>query len=313
MKPLVVVGSVNADLVTKSARLPEAGETVTGTEFHVYPGGKGANQAVAAARLGRDVRFVGKTGNDAFGAELRASLTQAGVNIECLGETSGASGVAVINIDARGQNRIVVVPGANDQVTPAYLELHRSAMLSASAILAQLEIPLESVTYVAAMAAENGIPLVLDPAPAQALSRELIQRVSWLTPNLSEACTLSGSSLPDVTPKTAIEFAEHLLSLGPQGVLLKLGEQGLALATVAGVRAYVPAYNVTAVDTVAAGDALNAGFAVALTHGMAPERAAKWASAVAAISVTRPGAQPSMPRLDEVTAFVHERESGTLI
>ncbi len=310
MKPIVVVGSINADLVTRSARMPETGETIHGDSFQIFPGGKGANQAVGIAKLDHPVQFVGMIGTDAFGVRLRKALVDSGVGVSALGMVEASSGVASINTDARGQNRIVVVAGANGQVTPAHLEANEGVIAGAQIILTQLETPMETVVYLSKMAQKHGIPLMLDPAPAAHLSGELMQRTMWLTPNLTEACFLVGREICATTAESAVDLAAELLSLGPKGILLKLGERGLAVATAQGARLHVPAYRVQALDTTAAGDALNAGFAVALASGMTLEEALQRATAVAAISVMRAGAQPSLPTLDELDSFIQERGTG---
>ncbi len=304
MDCIVVLGSVNADLVTRSLRLPNIGETVSGSEFAIYPGGKGANQAVGAARLGAKTCFMGAIGEDDFGSLLENSLKGSGVDVAALERHPGASGVAVINIDEQGNNRIVVVPGANGQITSDYIDTHRETFLQAKILMLQLEVPIESVCYASFLAKDAGITVMLDPAPVQELSPELLAAVTWLTPNQSEACRLSHRQEIVLTSVEAVAFAADLLALGSENVLLKLGGSGLALATRSGIRHYLPAFSVPVVDTTAAGDALNAGFAVALSRGLEPVDAALFASAVAALSVTRAGAQPSMPTLDEVCNFI---------
>jgi ribokinase len=246
-------------------------------------------------------------GSDTFGVELHKALVSSGVGVSALGMVEGSSGVASINTDARGQNRIVVIAGANGQVTPAHLEANDGMIAGAEMILTQLETPMETVEYLSKMAQRHSIPLMLDPAPAAHLSGELMQRTTWLTPNLTEACFLVGREISATTAESAIDFAVELLSLGPKSILLKLGELGLAVATAKGVRLHVPARRVQALDTTAAGDALNAGLAVALASGMKLEKALQRATAVAAISVMRVGAQPSLPTLDELHRFVRER------
>ncbi len=311
MKPIVVVGSINADLVTRSARMPETGETIHGDSFQIFPGGKGANQAVGIAKLDHPVQFVGMVGTDAFGVDLRKALVDSGVGVSALGMVEGSSGIASINTDAIGQNRIVVIAGANGQVTSAHLEANEDVIAGAEMILTQLETPMETVVYLSKIAQKRGIPLMLDPAPAAHLSGELMQRTTWLTPNLTEAGFLVGRENSAATAESAVDFAAELLSLGPKGVLLKLGELGLAVATAKGERLHVPACRVQALDTTAAGDALNAGFAVALASGMKLEEALQRATAVAAISVMRAGAQPSLPTLDELDIFLQKRTCAT--
>jgi ribokinase len=309
-KRLVVVGSINLDLVSVAPRIPLQGETLTATSFASFPGGKGANQAFAAARLGTPVSMIGKLGNDSFGAELRANLRSAGVDTAAVAAESTSSGIAQIITALNGENVIVVTPGANAHVSSHYIEKHLDVIRSAGIVLTQLEIPLETVEYLASVTSKEGIPLVLDPAPAQPLPDSLLERVVWLTPNESETCSLLGLKSQDVPEDAMEEVAEILLHRGSRNVLLKLGHRGCYLALADARRVFLPAYAVRAIDSTAAGDAFNGAFASALLEGEDPVRAAAWASAVAAISVTRRGAQPSMPTPAEVLAFLKER-SGT--
>ena len=298
-KPIVVVGSINLDLVARAQRIPAVGETLIGTGFETNPGGKGANQAVAAARLGHPTHIIGRLGADAFGAQLRAHLESFGVKTAAVAETEGPSGVAIIVVSEKGENSIVVAPGANAQVTPQDIRNNLPLIQSAGIVLAQLEIPLETVEFLAEICEKEGVPLMLDPAPARDLPQSLIERVTWFTPNETEAAFYAHSqnSAPDV-------IAETLLAKGIRNVILKRGADGVYLVSSSGLRQSVPAFAVQAVDTTAAGDAFNGGFAVALMRGKSPEDSARFASAVAAISVTRPGAQASMPLLAEVEAFL---------
>src|SRR5262249_51053193 len=192
-KPIVVVGSINLDLVARASAIPRPGETLIGDSFRTFHGGKGANQAVAAARLGHPTIMLGNVGDDPFGAQLRDSLRQSGVCVEAIGVTPGASGVALILISSTGQNSIVVVSGANASLTPAQLERNSALLQSAGIFLAQLEIPLESVEFLAAFAERHNIPLLLDPAPARELPSSFLRCVTWLTPNETEADTLLNS------------------------------------------------------------------------------------------------------------------------
>jgi ribokinase len=307
-KRLVVVGSINLDLVSIAPRIPLPGETLTGTSFASFPGGKGANQAFAAARLGTQVSMIGKLGNDSFGAELRANLESAGVDTAAVEVESTSSGIAQIITAENGENIIVVTPGANAAVSPQYVEKHIEVIRRSSIVLTQLETPLETVEFLASIARKEGIPLVLDPAPARPLPKSLLERVDWLTPNESETSSLLGLKSQDIPEDELEEVAETLLQRGSRNVLLKLGQRGCFLALADGRRLPLPAYAVRAIDSTAAGDAFNGAFASALLEGHDPVRAASWASAVAAISVTRRGAQPSMPTNAEVQAFLRERE-----
>ncbi|HEY2546965.1 MAG TPA: ribokinase [Candidatus Acidoferrum sp.] len=307
-KRLVVVGSINLDLVSVAPRIPVRGETLTGASFASFPGGKGANQAYAAARLGTPVSMIGKLGNDSFGAELRANLESVGVDTTAIENESTSTGIAQIITAENGENVIVVIPGANAHVSPLYVEKHVNVIRKASIVLTQLEIPLETVEYLASVTRKEGIPLVLDPAPARLLPESLLQRVDWLTPNESETCSLLGLKSQDLPEEELQEVAETLLRRGSSNVLLKLGHRGCFLGLADGRRIHIPAYSVRAIDSTAAGDAFNGAFASAILEGHDPVRAASWASAVAAISVTRRGAQPSMPTNAEVQEFLRERE-----
>ena len=306
-KPIIVVGSINLDLVAGTARIPRPGETLTGNSFGTFFGGKGANQAVAAARLGHPAVMVGRVGDDAFGEQLKSGLRQAGVSIEAVNIVPGASGVAIIITSATGQNSIVVVPGANGQLGPQQLERHSKLLQKAGILLAQLEIPLESVEFLGELAKQHGIPFMLDPAPARELSDSLLRKVTWLTPNESEAESLLG--IEELAAGDVVEAANALLRKGPKNVILKLGDRGCVLAAAGKMPEIIPAFAVQPVDTTAAGDAFGGGFAVGLMRGYAAKDSAIFASAVAAISVMRHGAQSSMPTDREVRSFLKERNS----
>ncbi len=305
-KPIVVVGSINLDLVGATHRIPIAGETVAGLSFQTFPGGKGANQAVAAARLGGSVSMLGKLGTDIFGLQLRESLEQSKVNTEGIEVVPGSSGVALITTDTKGANAITVVAGANAHLSPADLDTHIGVIRGAGILLTQLEIPLETVEYLAALAIRERIPLVLDPAPARQLPASLLKGVEWLTPNETEACFLLGCAPGELFEEALKDAANALLALGSLNVIIKLGERGCYVALLDGTRQLLPAYSVHAIDTTAAGDAFNGALAVALLNGQDPLSSASWALAVAALSVTRPGAQPSMPTSLEVDHFLEE-------
>ena len=304
-KPIVVVGSINLDLVVGASRIPQVGETVSGASFHTFFGGKGANQAVAAAKLGYPVSMVGCVGNDAFGDQLREGLSSVGVDTACVKPVDDSSGVALITTGPRGENSIVVVPGANGHLTPALLHEAEPLLKSAGMLLAQLEVPLETVEYLAELAHKYGMPLMLDPAPARELPASLLRKVTWITPNETETHELLKRKVE--TEEECHTAAENLLSLGPTNVLLKMGSRGALVAQADGNRELAHAFAVQQVDTTAAGDAFNGGFAVGLMKGMQPMESARFAAAVAAISVTRAGAQPSMPTLHEVEEFIAEQ------
>ena len=308
-KPIVVVGSINLDLVATADHVPLPGETIIGKDFRTFHGGKGANQAVGVARLGYPVTMLGNVGDDSFGSALKNALRQAGVGVKSVRSVKGSSGVALINIGSDGQNNIVVVPGANGKLLPKDIAAHAPLLRKAGMILAQLEIPLITLETLGAFAHRHNIPLMLDPAPARELPSGLLQVTAWITPNESETRILCGLPATEpVTPSTAARCAELLLERGPKNVVIKMGAQGAYLATADGLRQMSPAFNVKAVDSTAAGDAFNAGLAVSLLSGKNPLEAARYAAAVAAISVTRNGAQPSMPSSREVTKFLHSQK-----
>jgi ribokinase len=304
-KPIVIVGSINLDLVAGTDRIPTVGETVAGKTFNTFSGGKGANQAVAVAKLGYPVAMVGCVGTDAFGIQLRQGLNDAGVDTRRVSSVEGPSGVALITTSSRGENSIVVVPGANSCLDPALIEKATPLLERAGMILTQLEIPFDTVDYLAQFAEQHNIPLMLDPAPARDLPLSLLRRASWITPNETEIQELLKRKI--VSDDDYYAAGESLLSCGSKNVLLKLGSRGALVAQQDGTKEMVPAFSVDAVDTTAAGDAFNGGFAVGLMKNMNAIESARFASAVAAISVTRPGAQPSMPALQEVEQFIAEQ------
>lgn len=304
-KPIVVVGSINLDLVVGAERIPKVGETVTGKTFNTYLGGKGANQAVAVAKLRYPVVMVGCVGDDAFGTQLRKGLADAGVDTTGVHTVEGPSGIALITTGSLGENNIVVVPGANKHLEPALIESATPLLERAAMLLTQLEVPIDTVDYLAQFAERHNIPLMLDPAPARDLPLSLLRRTSWITPNESEVQELLKRKISSDNDYYAA--AQDLLSCGPKNVLLKIGSRGSLVAQHDGLREMVPAFPVDAVDTTAAGDAFNGGFSVGLMKGMNIVESARFASAVAAISVTRPGAQRSMPVLQEVEEFIAEQ------
>jgi ribokinase len=304
-KPIIVMGSVNFDLVATAPRVPLPGETLTGIDFATFHGGKGANQAVAVAKLGYPVSMIARVGDDDFGPGLKLALRKAGVDVRAVETVKGSSGVALINIGSDGQNNIVAVPGANGKVSGRDVRKNAALLRKAGMILAQLEIPLDAMDALAEFAHKNKIPLMLDPAPARELPAALLRSTTWITPNESETRVLCGLPHDEpVTPSTAARCAELLMARGPKNVVIKMGAQGAFIATADGIREMAPAFQVKAVDTTAAGDAFNAGFAVSLMSGKMPLDAARFAAAVAAISVTRKGAQPSMPTRREVEKFL---------
>lgn len=306
-KPIVVVGSINQDLVVVAPEIPLAGQTVIGGDFQVHPGGKGANQAVAVARLGYPVHMIGRLGNDAVGAQMRAHLEQARVNTTAIAASEGASGVALIVVSAKGENSIVVAPGANSKLTPPDIDSNLALIKDAGVVLAQLEIPLETVERLAETCARENVPLILDPAPARELPASLLQRVAWFTPNETEAAFYLNQLAGNKQSSEPADIARALLAKGCRGVVLKMGSRGAYLAMQEGQGEVLQAFPVRAVDSTAAGDAFNGAFAVGLMLGKSPRESAVFASAVAAISVTRRGAQTSMPTMNEVEQFVNDR------
>jgi len=304
---LLVVGSINIDLVAATQRIPRAGETVLASDFQTFPGGKGANQAYAAAQLGAAVSMIGKVGNDNFGPALLNSLESAGVDSSAIQVAPTSSGLALITTVANGENTIVVVAGANAHVLPSDLDRDLELIRRSAIILTQLEIQLETVEHLAALAETEKIPLVLDPAPARTLPPSLLGRVTWLTPNETETCTLLGMAPQELAQSSLKDAANRLIQSGPRNVLLKLGSRGCYIAESNRRHTLVPAIPVQAIDATGAGDAFNAAFATALIEGKDPVSSASFAAAVAAISVTRHGAQPSMPARNEVDMFLADR------
>lgn len=308
MKPsIVVVGSLNMDFVVSTERLPAPGETVLGRDFQMIPGGKGANQACAAGRTGGGnvtVRMIGKVGYDVFADHLKASLSAADVDVSWVhASRSQPTGVALIWVERSGQNAIVVASGANHELHAADVEALRSPIRGARLALFQLETPLPTVAAALRLARQEGVTTILDPAPAQPLPAELLEGVDILTPNESEACTLLGEPPRRLAPEDAPGLAVRLLALGPRSVILKLGDQG-AYYFDGQRRLHAPAFAVTPKDTTAAGDTFNAALAVALAEEKPMEEALRFANAAAAISVTRMGAQASIPTRGEVDAFL---------
>lgn len=303
-KRIVVVGSINLDLVVRVARQPVPGETVAGLSFDTFGGGKGANQAFAIARLGGEVSMIGRLGNDPFAARLRDGLTSACVDMTLVEEVQGASGTALIVTTQTGENSIVVVAGANALLTPRDLDHQIDSICEASIVLTQLEVPIETVNRLAEITRAAGVPLMLDPAPYQTLSPALLSAVTWLTPNENEARLLIGDDRQTIDRHSAPAIAKRLLGMGVRNLLLTMGAQGVYLAGADVETCYLPAPLVTAIDSTAAGDTFNGAFAHALTvQRMPPVQAAEFAMTAAAISVTRPGAQSSMPTMIEVKSF----------
>jgi ribokinase len=281
---------------------------VMGQGFSVFPGGKGANQAFGAARLSggeMPVRMVGRVGDDAYGGWLRLNLGGAGVDVSHVVPLPATpTGLALIAIDPSGQNQIVVVPGANSGFAPAGLSGAHHVVAGAAVVLLQLEIPLPTVQTAARVARESGAIVILDPAPARALSDMLLRSIDYLTPNESELSVLTGGApQPSLRRSEAITRARQIIARGTRKVLVKMGRQGALLVTETGEQLF-PALPVEAIDTTAAGDAFNAGLAFALARGSGEAEAVRFATATAAVSVTQVGAQPSMPSRQAVEALL---------
>ena len=301
--PLIVsLGGINMDLVTFADRLPADGETVVGNRFVTYAGGKGANQAVASARMGVRSRMVGRVGDDMFGPQLIHLLQSAGVETDDVGVTPGvSSGIAVISVGEDGQNRIVQVLGANDTCGESEDKAIASLAPQMSALLLQLEVSIELSLRAAATASSYGATVILDPGPVRPIPPDLYRHISVITPNETEAEALVGYRI--TTPETARTAARELVNRRAGAAVIKLGAQGACWDD--GERTgHVPAFRVDAVDTVAAGDACNGALAVALSEGRALDEAVRWGCAAGALAVTRVGAQDSMPARDAVVALL---------
>ncbi len=300
---ILVFGSLNMDLVARTPRLPIQGETIVGRNFKTLPGGKGANQAVAVARLGATARMYGRVGDDSFGRLLLGSLQQAGVeSADVVQDVTSQTGVAVIAVDDAGQNHIIIVPGANIQVGEADLERLKSRLSNADALMMQLEIPLDAVRQAAHLARRASVPVILDPAPVHAdLSDDLFADIDILTPNQVEASQLTG--IPVDSIETAEQAGKQLCDRGVRTAIIKLGAMGVVCVTETETF-HSPAFDVEVVDTVAAGDAFSAGLVVALCENHSLAEAVRWGNAAAALSVTQPGAQPSMPDRASVKALL---------
>jgi len=301
---VVVVGSLNMDLVIRAPRLPRAGETLAGESFATVPGGKGANQAVAAARLGASVAMIGCVGHDAYGEQLRAALLAERIDCQALTVMADVStGVASIVVDDSSQNAIVIVAGGNGQLTSEVVARFDALLAAAEVVICQLEVPVPTVAHTLKRARELGKIVILNPAPAVApLPADWYALIDYLIPNESEAAILTG--LPVDTVASAQAAAAALVAAGAGKVLITLGEQGVVFADGQAFE-HFPAQKVQAIDTTAAGDTFVGGFAAALSQGQSEAQAIRFGQAAAALSVTRAGAQPSIP------TFVDVQESLT--
>jgi ribokinase len=298
---VVVIGSLNMDLVTRAPRLPRGGETLIGESFATVSGGKGANQAVAASRLGAEVSMVGCVGSDAYGEELRGALLAEQIDCQAVSTVEGSSGVALIVVDDNSQNAIVIVAGANGALTPQVIDQFDAVLQAADVIICQLEVPDATVGHALKRGRELGKIVILNPAPAsRPLPADWYASIDYLIPNESEASALSG--LPVDSLETAETAATRLIALGAGKVIITLGAQGSMFANGTGFE-HFPAPTVKAVDTTAAGDTFVGGFAAALASGKTEAEAIRFGQVAAALSVTRAGAQPSIPTLSDVQAF----------
>ncbi len=301
---IVVAGSSNTDMIIKAPRIPKPGETILGGEFATAAGGKGANQAVAAARAGGNVSFIACVGDDIFGKQALSSFQTDKINIEYIKVVKEVpSGVALIFVDDKGENSIAVAPGANAKLTPQDIHKAISAFKNADVFVAQLEIPIETVKEAIILAHKMNIPTILNPAPAQPLSDELLQYVTMITPNITETELLTGIHVD--SEQSAQKAADFLMAKGIKTVLITMGTKGSFIAT-QGFYTMVPSFKVKAVDTTAAGDVYNGAFAVALAKGKGLPDAVTFASAAAALSVTKLGAQPSAPYEKEIMDFLQK-------
>lgn len=301
-RQILVVGSSNTDMVIKAAHLPRPGETILGGTFFMNPGGKGANQAVAIARLGGSVTFICKTGSDIFGHQSQQLFEEEGINTSYVFSDSGnPSGVALITVDEKAENCIVVASGANANLLPSDLAKAEEAIEQADLILMQLEVPMETVCFVADIAWQKGKKVILNPAPAHPLPADLLRHLYLITPNETEAEMITGVKITDES--SAGEAARLLSEMGVQHVIITLGSKG-ALIYSGGKAEMVPALKVEAVDTTAAGDVFNGALTVALSEGRSLKEPARFACKASAISVTRVGAQSSAPYRNEVDIFV---------
>jgi len=305
MANIAVIGSLNMDIIAVAPRLPIPGETLTGLRYLNEPGGKGANQAYAAAKLGGDVAMFGRVGADDHGARMRANLAEVGCNIAAVRAIDGSSGVAVIFVAESGQNSIVVVPGANQRYLPSDFQADAPSLAGASCVLLQLETPLETVGAAAREAHRRGARVILDPAPAPPKSSPslLLRYVDILTPNEAEATQLVNGSPAQLNLEEARAVSRTLRTMGARTVIIKLGAQGCLLAE-GETAVLIPAPRVNVVDTTGAGDVFNAALAVSSSEGASLVEACQFAVRAAALSVTRLGAQRSVPSRAELSAFV---------
>jgi ribokinase len=298
-KKIIIIGSTNMDMVVKTAHLPAPGETVLGGSFLMNPGGKGANQAVAVARLGGNTTFITKIGDDVFGKQMAQLFKEEGIDTSyVIPDPDSPSGVALITVDSHGENNIVVASGANAKLSPADVETALNKISGIDIILTQLEIPMETVDFIAGYAALNNIMLILNPAPANTLSPELLESINIITPNAKEAEMLTGIKVTDID--SAYAAARALQNKGVKKVIVTLGEMGAVISEKDNWK-LIPAHKVEAIDTTAAGDVFNGALAVAMAEGQNIIQAVEFSCLAASMSVTKLGAQSSIPYRNEVT------------
>lgn len=299
---ILVVGSSNTDMIIQMDRIPRPGETLLGGEFFTAAGGKGANQAVGAARAGGRVTFVAKVGDDMFGARALEGFASEGIDVShVLKDSASPSGVALIFVGKDGENSIAVASGANEKLSPADVRNAKAVFAGAAVLVTQLETPLDTIEAAAEIAAQAGVPIILNPAPARPLPDSLLARVSIITPNETEAELLTGVAITN--EQTARQAADLLLARGVQAAILTMGSRGAWVAT-RETQQMIPAFEVKAVDTTAAGDVFNGALAVALAEGRPLLEAVRFAAAAGALSVTKKGAQPSAPRREDIEAML---------
>ncbi|MBY9078558.1 ribokinase [Paenibacillus sp. HN-1] len=302
---ILVIGSLNMDMVVRTDRAPQAGETLMGRSFTLSPGGKGANQAVAAARLGGDVTMAGTVGDDAFGRELRGIMEQEGIHTQYLRtSTSLPTGVASIVVEESGENRILIVPGANLELSAGDLEGMEELITVADLVVLQLESDYNMTVKAAVLAHKHGVPVILNPAPAQEIGQEILPYITYLTPNETEVALMAG--VPVQNPEEAEKAARILLGRGARHVIVTLGSKGALVVTEEGAE-IIAGYPAKVVDTVAAGDSFNGALAVQLAKGVTLREAVGFANAVGALTVGREGAIPSLPDREETERFLRER------
>ncbi len=307
MKKVLVIGSFMMDLVVLTSRAPMEGETIVGKSFYQFTGGKGANQAVAASRLGVDVAMIGKLGKDAFGQAHIDSLKKEGIDHKSvLFDDTESSGVGNITLEENGNNRIIVVPGANLKLSPSDIEAFEEQIKNSDIIILQLEIPFETVYKSIELAHKHGKIIILNPAPAAMIPEEFIKLVDYIVPNESEAFILTGIKVNNIS--SAREAAKALLNLGCKNVIITLGDKGVFFMN-NNEEIFQESFKVKAVDTTAAGDSFIGGFAYSLANDFEYKKALEFSCAVGALTVTKIGAQPSLPTIEEVNSFILERKN----